>query len=279
MIINSALGPRDRGRWAMALPLVLAGPVVRRVDARSATFWMALSEAAGLEAWVWPSEELSSGAGTVRSGTAPVAFSLRTAHTRRLGDKLHVATVTAEVQDGGVLPPGTLCSYDIGVGAHGGLRDLGLLEESSGAGDGIDAAAPRRLALGYDTDRLPGFVTCPPLPEDLRIAHASCRKPHGLGPDAMPWLDDLIARDRTDLRVRPQQLFLTGDQIYADDVAASLLHMLGGLAAELLGFDETVPMPGAGGAAATRVKVRDLPPLRRARVGARGARLSGAGGP
>jgi hypothetical protein len=241
----------------MALPLVLAGPIVRRVDLTRATFWMALSEPADVEAWVWPGDQVSTGSGTVASGAPSVAHAAPVA-TRRLGDHLHVVAVTADATLG-ALNPGALFSYDVAVGGHGGLRELGLLEESSGAGAGVDGAAPARLPLGYLPDRLPGFVTPSPTVSGLRLVHASCRKPHGDGPDALPWLDDLIADHRLDAE-RPQQLFLTGDQIYADDVAGCLLPMLTTLATELLGYAETVPIDGA------RTSTVDLPALRRGRL-------------
>ena len=258
----------------MALPLVLAGPVVRRVDSRTATFWVALSESAVVEAWVWTGEQVSTGDAAVQSGDAHVAHA--TTHTRQWGVNLHTVTVTASlVQGAPALNADSLYSYDITVSGHGGLKTLGLLEDSSGAGQGIDAAAPARLALGYIKDRLPTFVTAASTIPDLRLAHTSCRKPHGLGPDAMAWLDDVIRDTRTDPAERPQQLFLTGDQIYADDVAAPLLGMLRSLSAELLGYEETVPM--AGGAAPAngpRVEARLLPPMRRGRLCAEVAKFS-----
>ncbi len=258
----------------MALPLVLAGPIVRKVNARSASFWIALSENSVVEAWVWAGDQTSSSGGNVQSGEGFVAHSTVTS-TRQLGDHLHVVTVTAETVGVGALFPGSLFSYDITVAGHGGLKELGLLADTSGAGQGIDAAAPARLALGYLPDRLPTFVTPASTIPDLRFAHTSCRKPHGLGPDAMVWLDDLISDHRTDPVQRPQQLLLTGDQIYADDVAAPLLAMLQQVSSELLGYDETVVLAGgAAGNGTTRVDCKDLPAQRRGRLSAEVAKFS-----
>lgn len=257
----------------MALPLVLAGPVVRRVTPTKASFWIALSEQAVVEAWVWPGDQVSTAGGNVQSGTSFVAHSTVTG-TQSFGDHLHVAVVTANVTLGGALVPGALHSYDLTVAGHGGLKELGLLRDESGAVGGISADAPDRLAVGYLTDRLPTFVTAPPTVADLKLAHASCRKPHGLGPDALAWLDDRIDNHRLAVTARPHQLFLTGDQIYADDVAGCLLHMLSGLSGELLGFDETVPMAGGPATGTDRVATKDLPPLRRGRLSAEVARLT-----
>ena len=101
---------------------------------------------------------------------------------------------------------------------------MGLLADRPG-----DADRPGSLALGYATDQLPTFVAPPPTLPSLRLAHASCRTPHHTGPDALAWLDDQLKPNAPVPADRPQQLFLTGDQIYADDVAGALLPMLNGL--------------------------------------------------
>ncbi|MET3934830.1 hypothetical protein [Arthrobacter sp. OAP107] len=258
----------------MELPLVLAGPIVRRVEPTRATFWIALSEQAVVEAWVWPGVQVSIGGGQVQSNDGFAAHSTATG-TRTFGAHLHIATVTADVTLGGALAPGSLFSYDITVAGHGGLKELGLLSDSTGPGGSIDAAAPPRLALGYLKDFLPSFVTASPTLADLKLVHSSCRKPHGGGPDALAWLDDVIEAERLNVATRPQQLFLTGDQIYADDVAGPLLPMLTALSKDLLGYDETVPMAGgSAGAGDMRVPVKDLPALRRARLVIEVAKLS-----
>ena len=44
------------------------------------------------------------------------------------------------------------------------------------------------LALGYVEGRLPSFVTPPPVIEQTRFAHCSCRNTSGPGYDALAWL-------------------------------------------------------------------------------------------
>ncbi|MGH8480064.1 MAG: hypothetical protein ACREXK_10905 [Gammaproteobacteria bacterium] len=73
---------------------------------------------------------------------------------------------------------------------------------------------------------LPSFALAPAGLDKLRLIHGSCRKPHGESLDALQALDTMISSTVADPDGRPHQLFLTGDQIYADDVAASLLTML-----------------------------------------------------
>jgi hypothetical protein len=253
----------------MALPLLLAGPVVRRVDSKSAAFWIALSREADVEATVWQgTQTVSAGGGDPAPGGPKVA--LGSARTRPFGQNLHVAVVVASADFGGggmgALMPGTLYSYDLTIDAGGkrSLRDLGLLKDATASDHPADVHpdAPRHLALGYATDRLPGFVTAGATIPDLRIAHASCRKGHGYGPDALAWLDDEIKDNLSDPVDRPQQLFLTGDQIYADEVGCALLPMLNEVGREVVGFTETLPID----AAMVEVTTDNLPPMQRQRL-------------
>ncbi len=67
--------------------------------------------------------------------------------------------------------------------------------------------------------------------------------------DGMAWIDDLILEWRRggpgatalDPNIRPHQLFLTGDQIYADDVATAMLPMLNRVGNALIGRTELLP--------------------------------------
>ncbi|WP_367140981.1 MULTISPECIES: hypothetical protein [Streptomyces] len=215
-----------------SLPLVLAGPVLRRVDARHVCVWIALSQPGDVTVTVFRGREASTGAGT----SAGTTVGTQQRRTRKCGANLHVAVVDVEVVG---LPPLTRHCYDVVVSAGGpakGLKDLGLLADGSGV--------PKALALGYAEGMLPSFVTQADRIEDVRIAHASCRKSNGPGPDALAWLDDRIQSGLSDLGRAPQQLFLTGDQIYADDVGSVLLPMLAELGKDLVGTEQ-LPVGGA----------------------------------
>jgi hypothetical protein len=113
-------------------------------------------------------------------------------------------------------------------------------------------------ALGYEEGELPGFALPPPALTDLRILHGSCRRPAFIYPDdekgeksfdGLAWVDDMIlewrrgtpAATALDPNVRPHQLFLTGDQIYADDVSSVMLPMLNRLSLQLIGEPELLP--------------------------------------
>lgn len=237
------------------LPLVLAGPIVRRVEPRLVSVWVALREAATVTLDLWADTQVAAAAaGNVQSGDPTVGTG--DTPTRRFGQHFHVAVATVELTaPTPPLTPGTIYSYDLRFsGAFGtsSLRGEGLLSDEpatpAGRLAGVDAAAPTHLALGYVQNRLPSFVAQAATTDAIRLAQASCRKTNGPGYDALAWLDDHLEATYTDVAERPQQLVLTGDQIYADDLGACLLPMLADLAADLLGATERLTVTdGAGG--------------------------------
>lgn len=254
------------------LPLILAGPILRRVDATTCAVWMALSRPAELELKVWQGQQMAGAVGAVMSNDAPVATGK--AKTRAIGRNLHVAVVAIDLKPPTMsFQPGRVHSYDVVIDGTRSLKSEKLLrDEKDGLRiDDVDPAAPFHLALGYVEDGLPSFVTPPAELDGLRIAHASCRKASYSGPDAMTWLDDWIAEKRVAAPLeRPQQLYLTGDQIYGDDVATSLLPMLTKLGTDLIGV-ENFPYEGT---AVTELNGDTFPPLRRARFVREAARMS-----
>lgn len=225
--------------------MVLAGPIVRRVEPRLISVWVALREPATVSIDVWTDTQVAAAtAGTVQSGDSPVATGEVT--TKRFGKNLHIAMAIAVTSaPTPPLTPGSIYSYDLrfkGAFGNSSLRGEKLLSDEPSDPDdrlaGVDQTAPGHLALGYVENRLPSFLAPPATVDAIRLAHCSCRKTNGPGYDAMAWLDDQVEATFTNVAERPQQLFLTGDQIYADDLGACLLPMLSGLAADLLGASE-----------------------------------------
>jgi hypothetical protein len=249
----------------MALPLVLAGPILRRVEPQLCTVWVALRESADVTIIIFDGAQFASATpGHVASNDPPIGVHSR--KTLKFGEHLHVALVPVPMPNQPLLP-GHTYSYDVVLeGAFGkvGLRDAGLLkdETTSARIAGVDDAAPLHLALGYLEDRLPSFTMPGATLETLRMVHASCRRPGTPLYDAFAWLDDVIKEELDDTIERPQQLYLTGDQIYADGVASTLLPMLTQLGRELVGPDEMLPVADKQ-VAGTLV---NFPALRRAKL-------------
>jgi hypothetical protein len=223
----------------MALPFLLAGPILRRVEPTSVSVWVAVSEESSVDLQLFHGIESDTSASPLFTAVASPAF-LATAPTLRIGKQLHIAVVTVTLPPSDPLPPGALFSYLVIFHRVGGivddLKSQSLLRDSS-----------ENLALGYAPGALPSFATAPNVLKDLVILHGSCRKPHGSGPDGLAFADSIIKDSRTNATKRPHQMFLTGDQIYADDVAAALLWELIRIGHELLGADEMVKLPDPQG--------------------------------
>ena len=177
-----------------------------------------------------------------KSGTAaaPIARSVPVP-ALRIGERLHVALVVAErVSPDVPLQPGVNYAYDIELTLDGEskprtLASEGLLGRFDAAALAADAWVSQE-PLGYAAGLLPSFALPPAQLTDLRIVYGSCRRVANAHFDAMPWIDTLIdeafsGQSRAEGAVlgtaattRPHQLFLGGDQIYADDV--SPLHLM-----------------------------------------------------
>jgi hypothetical protein len=161
-----------------------------------------------------------------------------TAPTVALGSMLHVVAVTAQIAPSAArLLPETTYFYDL---------DFGAAQSRLGAAGVLEAGATN-APLAYPGADLPSFAYPPADLSRVRLVHASCRKPHGPSLDAFPGVDEMISSTGADASVptfardRPHQLLLTGDQIYADDVADAMLFMLIDAADALLGWTETLP--------------------------------------
>lgn len=253
----------------MALPLLLAGPIVRRVEPRSVSVWVATSESCEVRLGVWP--------GPVTAGTGPGVFqpggeaAAGNQATVRVGAKLHIAVVTATVGGSNQpLLPGTRYSYNVVLlragGARADLPSLGLLVDR-----------PSQPALGYQAGLLPSFATCPLAIDDLVLVHGSCNRIHGDGgPNLLFAVDELIEEVREDGQHRPHQLWMTGDQVYADDVAIALSPMLTVLGRDLLGVPELLPMPIGTGVIGVPVLQQNLPSGYRQHILFEAARLTSA---
>ena len=72
------------------------------------------------------------------------------------------------------------------------------------------------------------------------VLHGSCRKPHHGAADGLVAADSWLAQRHAEPLARPALLMLSGDQIYADDVAGPMLTAIHQLIAELGLYPETL---------------------------------------
>lgn len=211
-----------------SLPLILAGPILRRTDPDAVTVWVALREACEVKLKVYATDN-------GESINELILFGSRS--TFQIGKYLHVVAVTAKSEDRNYLEAEKIYAYDLEFG------DRNLAESL------ISSNSFPNVSISYFQHQLPTFVMPPDDLNYLRIVHGSCRKPHGGGRDALTILDDLISEYANLPYARPQQLFFTGDQIYGDDVADPLLCILTDAGDTLLGWQENLPIkqhPKAG---------------------------------
>ena len=222
------------------LPLLLLGPILRRVEPRSVSVFVATSKAASIHLSLYDGAADSASPGAELAGVD--------ATTTRFGAQFFATVATVTLAEpttgphgvgntGGQLPllAGHRYSYDVRITPDGGtaqnLNDLKMLEDLDPPLPGYGTADPDNPAaapvevcgISYTDGQLPSFVLAARrhrrprpaahvVPQAARLRRPGDavlrrrhRRPHGA--DA-GW---------------PHQLFLTGDQIYADDVAAALL--------------------------------------------------------
>lgn len=177
---------------AESLPIVLAGPLLRRLEAGRLVFWLVAREALSLRLML-------------RSeGDVPISMAVEGEACRqlRVGTSawLHLIDVHLDTP----LPVDGLIEYD-------------LLIQRDGTEQGIADWAPHLLHDGFDR---PAFVVRSRYDD---LLHGSCRKPHHQSPDGLVRVDSLIQEARQSAERWPAALLMTGDQVYADDVAGPML--------------------------------------------------------
>lgn len=224
----------------MSLPIVLAGPLLRRSEPGRVCVWIATRVPVRVTGQIWD-------AAPVPVPRDRAAHAAGQAVTTAFGANLHVALVPITPLGEDTIPTGQLLEYDL---------TLELIDHR-----GVVVGGPVQLSTSPEFQK-DNRISYPPfsrptfhLPgkgDELNLLHGSCRKLHGDGEDALQSVDAILMSTTpgsfqskaTDLRYRPSALLLTGDQIYADDVAEDLAQPVIDLGRKLLGFPETVPAPG-----------------------------------
>ncbi len=226
----------------MDLPLLLAGPILRRAEPRRVCIWLATSRRVDLRATLYEaSPATGSPAGESLRAIGVSAPEGDRPEIVQLGEHLFVSLLAIKPFEG-IFPTESMLFYDLTMDGKS-LAEIGL------------TGGERSIA--YPGMPLPCFF----LPERIkRLLHGSCRKPHGAMErsklkaeefDALAAADDAIIDALDDFEVRPSLLFLTGDQIYADDVAGPLLVLLNDYGKRLTGWEERIPASGTNGSELT----------------------------
>jgi len=204
---------------------ILAGPILRRVDTKQVNIWLASSEPLLFNGRLYDQH----------LANPPLSAQSRF-RTVKLGERLfvHLLKISPE-PNGAAFPDGELLYYDI------------LMQHADGSETSIVRQNPDFVFYESGHQELPGFFL-PTGSKFKRVLHGSCRRPHAKqalpGWERMDQLSSgagLIDAHFDDLTERPAALFLTGDQIYADDVAMPVLAMLIDQSESLTGWHERMP--------------------------------------
>lgn len=209
------------------LPLILAGPMLRRTETDTVTVWVALRSPSQVTLKIYPTKQ-----GKEIETEQIICQGERS--TVAIGKHLHIVAVTAKALNSNHLEPGQIYAYDLEF-------ELDETRTHQTLQQALQSSSYSPAPISYFEHGQPTFVLPPSDLNKLRIVHGSCRKPQAEGQDALPILDDLLQRDAEDPDARVHQLFFTGDQIYGDDVADALLLAVTDAGETLLGWEEVLP--------------------------------------
>ncbi len=211
------------------LPLILAGPMLRRTEAEGVSVWIALQAPAEIHLQILPAN------GDAVDRAQPRLQG--TGSTIAIGKSLHLALITAQPISGESLVPGQLYAYDIKIHPS---QIAGQPGPPLSLAQALRSPAFPDVCISYFAHGLPTFSLPPDDLNNLRILHGSCRKLHDRELDALPIVDQMIAETAADPNARPHQLFFTGDQIYGDEVADPFLWGIQQLQPILFGWKEAL---------------------------------------
>ncbi|WP_392885542.1 alkaline phosphatase D family protein [Pseudomonas migulae] len=182
------------------LPPVLVGPLLRRLEPSRLVLWLV--------------------------GTRPLSLTLR---LQNVGDiRLDTGQCT-------IIPVGTHAFVHlIDVPLETALPCDTLIEYDLLIDDAMTGIADWAPHLLYGEARCPNFVLRSRIDQ---LLHGSCRKPHHPAADGLLCVDRLLASEH-EATERPALLMMSGDQVYADDVAGPMLRAIHALIERLGLFGE-----------------------------------------
>ncbi|VVN91211.1 alkaline phosphatase D family protein [Pseudomonas fluorescens] len=193
------------------LPSVLAGPLLRRLEPTRLVLWLVGSRALALTLRL----RFVEGGGNEKA----LDFPLDAQQCQVVPIGLHGFVHLIDLHLDTALPCDQSIKYDL------------LITETDGQHSGIADWAPHLL---YGNARCPDFVLQSRIKQ---LLHGSCRKPHHHADEGLLCVDRLLA-EAPEPEQRPALLMMSGDQVYADDVAGPMLRAIHALITRLGLFEE-----------------------------------------
>jgi len=191
------------------LPNVLAGPILRHCDQHQFTAWLVTSASTKLTL-------------KLLDDSANILFDqvLGTGQVQEIqvGTKAFIQLINVQLPND--IPTNQKISYDIGYKSEEAHRSIVELVSD----------------ICFDGELLPSFELRPTISQML---HGSCRKPHFDGEDGLLRVDKQLAEAVKNNQPRPSMLMMSGDQVYADDVAGPMLVAIHQTIDKLGLFDES----------------------------------------
>jgi hypothetical protein len=197
-----------------ALPLILAGPILRKTTVSEVTLWLVTSKPVDITPQFSLAADLSE----------PLNCRIQS-QSVKLSPLAHIYLISCFVEQ--ALPKDQLIHYDMRF--LEGERD-GEAPEVSLQQLVPDVFYPGRQSLSF-------FI-----PTQVKsLLFGSCRNPHYPSKDTLVVADHYIGENHSDVTKRPCVLVHGGDQVYLDDVAGPMLKAIHALGDILALPDEELP--------------------------------------
>jgi hypothetical protein len=189
------------------LPDILVGPILRRISTTRLVLWIIATRPLNMTLVLRPGQS--------------DAESIGLAHRQQciaIGRRAFIYLIDIELAT--PLPCDERIEYDLQI------------ETAQGDWRSLPEWAPW---LCYDGAAYPAFVIAS---RHHRLMHGSCRKPHHDSDDGLVRADSWLAEQQSAPTEWPAWLLMTGDQVYADDVAGPMLRAVHALIERLGLVDE-----------------------------------------
>lgn len=184
-----------------SLPALLAGPLLRRLEPQRLVLWLVGSRALAMTLRLQVADRFTD-----------ITLEPQRCQVVPVGRHAFVHLIDVRLEE--ALPQDRVIGYDL------------LID-----GVGIAEWAPHLL---YAPDQTPNFILHSRIHQ---LVHGSCRKPHHSADEGLLCVDRLLAEAHAPAD-RPALLMMSGDQVYADDVAGPMLRAIHALIERLGLFDE-----------------------------------------
>ncbi len=189
--------------------MIIAGPILRHVSQHQLTFWLVTNKPYDAQFQLFYD--------TDSLPTHVIDLDAQQHQQVRIGEQAFINLISIDFTQ--ALPLNQLLAYNF------------IFSED----DQQHSLVQLMPELLYAQQKYPNFVIKPDVKQML---HGSCRKPHFDSGDGLVQVDHVLADSILDVEARPAMLMMSGDQIYADDVAGPTLVAIHQVI-ELLGlYDE-----------------------------------------